>query len=265
MATVLRAVIEATGLSRRNAFAAIREGRVTLDGVDVRDPSAALGAGALALDGRFVEQTGQGKAYLLLNKPPGYLTTVSDERGRATVIDLVPAALRVPGLHPVGRLDKDTTGLLLLTNDGGLTHRLTHPRYEVEKEYWAGLGRPLTEPQLAALRRGVTLDGRLRRPRGLRLLAGEAPFAVSVTIGEGRKRQVRRLFEAVGARVRRLKRVREGALLLAGLEEGALRPLTAAEIDALRREGTGSSAQASVAGVGRPDADGADGSGNVRQ
>src|SRR5687768_16624815 len=127
MTTVLRVVIDATGLSRRSAFAAIREGRVTVDGAVVRDPSSEYATGLIAIDGALLGRSNRQKTYLLLHRPPGYVTTVSDDLGRKTVLDLVPASLRAPGLHPVGRLARDTSGLLILTNDGDLTYRLTHP------------------------------------------------------------------------------------------------------------------------------------------
>jgi pseudouridine synthase len=165
------------------------------------------------------------------------MSTRADERGRRTVFDLVPAALQVPGLHTIGRLDRDTSGLLLLTNDGDLTFALTHPSHEVEKEYWLRLDSPVTEAQLAALRGGVEIDGTLRRPLRLRRLVDSGAWELSMTIREGRRRQVRRMFEAVGARVAQLRRVREGSLMLGSLPEGAVRRLTGEEIAALRGDG----------------------------
>jgi pseudouridine synthase len=170
----------------------------------------------------------------MLNKPPGFITTVSDERGRRTVFDLIPEALRAPGLHPVGRLDRDTSGLLLLTTDGDLTYALTHPKYEVEKEYWLRLAEPATETQLTALRSGVEIDGQVRRPLRLRRLIGAGPFELAITLREGRNREVRRMVEAVGARVTALRRVREGPLTLERLPEGQARHLTPEEVAALR-------------------------------
>jgi 23S rRNA pseudouridine2605 synthase len=232
--TLLRGVIESSGLSRRRAFAAIREGRVTVEGSRATEPSAAYEGGLLTLDGESLSAAGVEKVYLLLNKPPGYVSSRSDERGRRTVFDLVPREMRMPGLHSVGRLDRDTSGLLLLTNDGDLTFALTHPRHEVEKEYWVRLRTPASDAQLAALRGGVEIDGQRRRPLRLRRLVGAGPFELSVTIGEGRKRQVRRMFEAAGADVVRLRRVREGGLELGSLPEGAVRRLTVEEVRALR-------------------------------
>jgi 23S rRNA pseudouridine2605 synthase len=231
--TLLRALIDASGLSRRKAFAAIREGRVQTGGVAVSDPSAAYTGGTLTLDGRRLGSTRSERVYLMLNKPAGVLSTVTDTHGRATVLDFVPAGYRLPGLHPVGRLDRDSTGLLLLTNDGSLTFRLTHPRHEVEKEYWLRARPQLTPAQLERLRAGVEIDGAQRRPVDVHPLPLSSGYQVSVTIREGRKRQVRRMVEAAGSRVTALTRVREGPLALGGLEPGEVRLLTQDELTSL--------------------------------
>jgi pseudouridine synthase len=190
--------------------------------------------GPLTLDGRPLRAAAGEKVYLILNKPPGYVTTASDERGRATVFDLVPASLRAPGLHAVGRLDLDTSGLLILTNDGDLTYHLTHPSNEVDKEYWVGLYREPSADVLNAVWQGVEIDGELRQPLEMERLRGHEPFHVTISLGEGRKRQVRRMFEIAGARVRHLRRVREGRLQLGNLPEGKTRSLTPAEVGLLR-------------------------------
>jgi 23S rRNA pseudouridine2605 synthase len=236
MPSLLHTVTAASGLSRRKAFAAIREGHVTVDGNVRTDPSGEYERGLIAIDGKLLDTAARAHVYLILNKPPDYITTVSDERGRRTVLDLVPARLKAPGLHPVGRLDRDTSGLLLLTTDGDLTHALTHPRFEIEKEYWLRTAAPLTDQQASQLRSGVDIDGQMRRPLRLRRLVGEEPFQTSITIREGRNRQVRRMLEAVGARVTSLRRVREGSLTLGELPEGGVRALTAPEVAALRGE-----------------------------
>jgi 23S rRNA pseudouridine2605 synthase len=241
--TLLRAVIDASGLSRRKAFAAIREGRVAVSGEARTDPSATFEDGVLTLDGASLTAPQAAKTYLLLNKPPGFITTKSDERGRRTVLDLVPQALRTSGLHPVGRLDRDTSGLLLLTDDGDFTFALTHPSHEVEKEYWLRLAEPPADEQLARLRGGVEIDGELRRPLRIRRLVENPQFELSITIREGRRRQVRRMFEAVGAKVVLLRRVREGSLDLGSLPEGAVRKLTAREVASLLGRGAEASPQ----------------------
>ena len=233
--SLLRTLIERTGLSRRKAFAAIRESLVAVDGMTVVDPSSPYAGGRIRLEGREVASGEAARTYLLMNKPTGVITANADPRGRPTVIDLVPIELRVLGLHPVGRLDLDTTGLLLLTNDGDLTYLLTHPGHEVEKEYWLTSNPPLAGPALERLRRGVDVGGRTSAPARVRPLDPSNGFEVAITIREGRKRQVRRMVEAVGARVTRLMRVREGALGLGGLPEGRVRRLTDAEVAMLTR------------------------------
>jgi len=227
--TLLRAVIEATGLSRRKAFEAIRAGRAAEDGEQAIDPSRPYGGGRLTLDGASIKAGAGGRVYLVMNKPANVITATSDDRGRQTVLDLVSEALRAPGLHPVGRLDRDTTGLLLLTNDGDLTYSLTHPKHEVEKEYWVASEGGLSEEAIDSLRHGVMLDGK-PRPADVQRLRGQEPYDISITIREGRRRQVRRMLLAVGSSVRRLKRVREGQLRLGDLPEGAVRPLRSEEL-----------------------------------
>jgi pseudouridine synthase len=235
MVTLLQALRDATGLSRRKAFDTIRAGHVTIAGRKVVDPSAGFEGGALAMDGLKLKTEAPTLIYLLLHKPAGYVTTRSDEMGRETVFELIPDELFGSGLHTVGRLDRDTSGLLLLTNDGDLTYHLTHPSHEVEKEYWVGLAHAPSVEQLTALERGVEIEGGLAVPRDISWLEGMPEFDVSVTISEGRKRQVRYMFEAVGARVVRLHRSREGPLRLGRLPEGEVRQLTAREVKALRK------------------------------
>jgi 23S rRNA pseudouridine2605 synthase len=214
--------------SRRAAEALVAEGRVTIDGAVVTDPARDVtGQEAIAVDGEAVRGA-EGHVVYALHKPAGVVSTASDTHGRRTVVDLVPAAQR---LYPVGRLDVDTTGLILLTNDGDLAHALTHPSFEVPKTYRARLeGRP-NERALRALREGVELeDGRTAPARVRRAGAHE----LELTIHEGRKRQVRRMLEAVGHRVVSLRRVAFGPLRLGELGAGRHRRLTAAEVQRLR-------------------------------
>jgi pseudouridine synthase len=172
--------------------------------------------------------------YLALHKPPGYVTTASDEYGRATVLDLVRG---VPErLFPVGRLDRDSEGLLMLTNDGELAARLLHPRYGVEKEYHVLVDSHPSPETLTRLRRGVVLDGGRTAPADADLLGEEGDGAwLRIILHEGRKRQARRMCEAVGLAVERLLRVRVGPIELGGLASGHHRPLRRAEVAALRR------------------------------
>jgi 23S rRNA pseudouridine2605 synthase len=181
--------------------------------------------------------TRAGLVYYLLNKPRGVISTAQDTHGRRTVVDLVPPEPRV---HPVGRLDGDTEGLLVLTNDGELTHRLTHPSFGVEKEYLAEVeGRP-SRGALRQLREGVELDDGVTAPARVALAPGTGGrAALVVAIHEGRNRQVRRMCEAVGHPVRRLVRTRIGPVADRALAPGAWRPLTATEVRALYGAGSG--------------------------
>ena len=219
--------------SRRAAEGLIADGRVTVGPEVVRDPARDVdGSVPVTVDGRAVRvSTGQ-KAVYVVHKPRGVVSTARDPQGRPTIVSLVPSARR---LYPVGRLDADTTGLILLTDDGELAHRLTHPSFEVPRTYHAKVRHPpVREEALQRLRAGVELDdGRTAPARAKRL----APDRLEITIHEGRKRQVRRMCEAVGHPVIALERVRFGPLWLGKLEEGQHRRLTAPEVEKLRRSG----------------------------
>jgi 23S rRNA pseudouridine2605 synthase len=214
--------------SRRGAEELIRAGRVTIAGAAVTDPARDVSAGdAVAVDGAPIDVP-RGRVVYALNKPAGVVSTARDPQRRPTVVSLVPVGVR---LYPVGRLDIDTTGLILLTNDGELAHRLTHPRFEVPKTYRAVVSRPpVRERALRALREGIELDDGPSLPA---LVERAAADMLEITIREGRKRQVRRMCEAVGHRVRRLERVRFGPLALGSLRPGTYRELTAEEVSAL--------------------------------
>jgi 23S rRNA pseudouridine2605 synthase len=213
--------------SRRKADALIKAGRVTVNGEAGQLNTYVGPCDDVRLDGRRVEK--QRLAYVLLHKPAGVVTTASDPSGRATVVDLVDHAARVV---PVGRLDADTTGALLLTNDGPLAHRLAHPRYEVDKVYEALVDSEPSDEVLRTLEAGVDLDdGRTAHARARRL----GPHRVELTVHEGRKHQVKRMLEAAGHPVRALHRSRYAQLTVEGLDPGEWRELTAAEVEALRR------------------------------
>jgi 23S rRNA pseudouridine2605 synthase len=216
--------------SRRGAEALIQAGRVTVGGLVVTDPARDVGEHeAVSLDGTPVGAPA-GHVVYAVNKPAGVVSTARDPQRRPTVVSLAPPGVR---LYPVGRLDIDTTGLILLTNDGDLAHRLTHPRFEVPKTYRAHVARPpVRERALRGLRDGVELDDGRSLPARVERVAADA---LEITIREGRKRQVRRMCEAVGHPVRRLERVRFGPLELGSLPQGACRELTAEEVSALRR------------------------------
>jgi pseudouridine synthase len=213
--------------SRRRADELIKAGRVRVNDRP-GELNTFVGPGdRVELDGRPLAP--QRLAYVLLHKPAGVVTTARDPRGRPTVVDLVGHAARVV---PIGRLDADTTGALLLTNDGELAHRLAHPRYEIEKVYEADVeGRP-SEQALQQLARGVELDDGRTAPARVRALA---PSRLELALHEGRKHQVKRMCQAVGHPVARLHRSRYAGLTLDGLEPGAWRELSPDEVAELKR------------------------------
>jgi 23S rRNA pseudouridine2605 synthase len=244
----LSKVLAAAGVaSRRGADELIAAGRVTVDG-----RAATLGervdqeSQAIAVDGRPVRRSEARPVYLALHKPMGVTSTVRDRHAATTVVDLVPADLvRGARVYPVGRLDQDSEGLILLTNDGDWAERVLHPRYGVEREYAVGLARQLVRDQAEALERGVELSEGVATLSGLRGqthtedrrladILDPPPDSrltwVRVTIHQGWKRQLRRMFAEVGAPVRRLVRVRIGSVRLESMAAGEVRPLTPAEV-----------------------------------
>jgi 23S rRNA pseudouridine2605 synthase len=228
----LNAFLARSGVaSRRRADELIRAGRVLVNGLPGRLNTVVGRRDLVEVDGERVAL--QPLAYVLLNKPAGVVTTASDPHGRRTVVDLVPSETRVV---PVGRLDADTTGALLLTNDGDLAHRLAHPRYGVPKVYEAEVEGSPSRDDLERLRGGVELEDGRTAPAEIRVLGRRAGVSlIELTLHEGRKHQVKRMLEAVGHPVRRLHRSRYAGLDLGGLEPGAWRRLTKAEAAALRR------------------------------
>jgi 23S rRNA pseudouridine2605 synthase len=218
--------------SRRAAEEMIAAGRVRVEGEVVTDPARDVGEDSrVEVDGRTVGGA-EPRVVYALNKPLGVLSTARDDRGRPTVLGLVPA--RGLRLYPVGRLDADSTGLILLTNDGALANRLTHPRYEVPKTYLAHVGGgPVRERALRALRTGVQLEDGLTAPARARLVGGRGRNVIELTIHEGRNRQVRRMCDAVGHPVLALQRTAFGPLALDDLRPGAFRLLRSAEVKRL--------------------------------
>jgi 23S rRNA pseudouridine2605 synthase len=224
----LNAYLARAGIaSRRGADELIKAGRVLVNGEPGQLNTFVEKTDRVEVDGHEVAP--QRLAYLLLHKPRGVVTTAKDPQGRPTVVELVPPEPRVV---PVGRLDADTTGLLLLTNDGPLAHRLAHPRYGIEKTYQAEIGGDPDERTLQRLREGIELDDGRTAPAKVRR---SGPHTVELVIHEGRNRQVKRMLEAVGHPVRSLHRSGYAGLTLRGLEPGAYRELTAREVARLRR------------------------------
>ena len=215
--------------SRRHADEMIAAGRVTINGV-----VATLGANVeetdeVALDGILLESGEKKNEYYLMNKPKGVVCTVSDDRGRKTVMEFLPEG--TGRVFPVGRLDYETEGLLILTNDGDLSFRLTHPATEIPKTYMVKIEGTLTEKDLNPIRSGVELDGVLTKKCKAHIVeTNKAYTKVHITITEGKNRQVRRMFESIGRTVQLLRRVSIGQLKLTGLDRGEVRPLTEQEI-----------------------------------
>jgi 23S rRNA pseudouridine2605 synthase len=216
--------------SRRAAEAIVREGRVSVGGEVVLDPARDVDEhSGVAVDGRPLDGAERRVVYAV-NKPLGVLSTAHDTHGRPTVVELVPG--EPSRLYPVGRLDADTTGLILLTNDGELAHRLTHPSFEVPKTYRVRVGGgPVGDAALRRLREGVRLEDGMTAPARVRRVGRDV---LDVTIHEGRNRQVRRMCETVGHPVRELQRIALGPLKLGDLEAGSYRRLADDEVELLR-------------------------------
>ena len=230
----LQKIISQAGLaSRRAAEKIILDGRVQVDGQVIQELGRKFDPlqHKIILDGRPL-QAPEHHVYFLLNKPKGYLSTAKDDRGRRTVLDLIPES--EARIYPVGRLDNNTEGLLLLTNDGALMNGLLHPKYEVQKTYVARITGQPSEAVLDKLRQGIQLEDGWTAPAVVQLLQqGDGESQVSITIHEGRNRQVRRMFAAIHCDVKALKRIAFAGLNLSGVKRGQHRPLTAKEVTAL--------------------------------
>ena len=222
-------------MSRRAADAAVENGEVRINGeVAILGQKVTPGVDTVTWRGkRIIPPTSASKTTIMLNKPRGYLTTLSDDKGRHTVAELIGDVGE--RLYPVGRLDMDSDGLLILTNDGDLANRLTHPSHNVDKVYLAYVDGHVTADQMTGMTRPIEIDGKLTSPAQVRKAAyNQFETALEVTIHDGRNRQVRRLCEREGLHVRKLTRVAEGALLLGDLDEGKWRKLTDKEIRKLK-------------------------------
>jgi len=241
---IQKLIAEAGLASRREAEEWIREGRVRVNG-----RAAALGdradpvTDAIRVDGKRIPIRAGPRSYVLLNKPKGYVTTTDDPEGRHTVLDLLPHGL-ARGVKPVGRLDVQTEGLLLLTDDGDVARLVTHPSTGCPKEYQVKVSGVPTEAQLAKLRRGIFLDGRRTQQAEIVRVrttarAGEGNSWLKVVLKEGRSRQIRRMFEVIGHPVSKLKRVAIGPIRDTALPSGAWRPLSRGEVERLQKLGKG--------------------------
>jgi len=237
----LQKILSEAGLaSRREAEEWIREGRVRVNGkIAELGQRADPERDAVRVDGRRVRPPARARTYLLVNKPRGVVTTVSDPESRRTVLDLVPEGLR-RRVKPVGRLDVQTEGLLLLTDDGDLAARVTHPRTGCPKEYRVKVSGVPQEADLERLRAGIFLDGERTRPCRIERIRttearGEGNAWLRVTLSEGRSRQLRRMFESIGHPVSKLKRVGIGPIRDERLPAGACRRLSPAEVASLRK------------------------------
>jgi 23S rRNA pseudouridine2605 synthase len=229
-----RFIARAGGPSRRKADELIEAGRVRINGQVVTDFWYLVRPGdAVEVGGRLLSE--RQAVYLLLNKPAGVITTTDDERGRSTVMDLVDLPPREKeGLFPVGRLDRDTQGVLLLTSDGTLAHRLMHPRYEIEKLYVVRTRESVKPHQLEQLRQGVPLEDGLARADRVAYLHAENHHEIGVQLHEGRNRQIRRMLEALGHEIVSLERVHYAGLTTEGVRRGKWRRLLPHEVQRLR-------------------------------
>jgi 23S rRNA pseudouridine2605 synthase len=231
---LLKALVMAGLGSRRVMADAIKQERVKVNGnlATAFNQTVNTDHDQITLDSHPVSAKSEAPIYILLNKPAGVLCTTKDERGRQTVLDLLPDQHKQPGLYPVGRLDKDSRGLLLLTNDGNLTYRLTHPKFEKEKEYIVLLDRLLTYTDKNSFEAGLELEDGMTYPTVVKEIKSAMP-AYNVILHEGRKRQLRRMFQSLGYSVLDLKRVRLGSLKLDSLAEGKTRELSEIEVEQL--------------------------------
>ncbi len=221
--------------SRRGAEKIIAEGRVSVNGEIIREMGVQIDENydVVELDGEVIKNA-EKKVYIMLNKPVGFITTVSDDKGRPTVMELVSDISS--RIYPVGRLDYDTEGLLLMTNDGDLTYCITHPKHDIAKTYVAEVTGDVSMDTIIQLRRGVMLDGQKTSPAEVEVVgATQYGTKVEITIHEGRNRQVRRMFEELGCVVKKLKRIKEAGLTLGHLPLGKWRKLSESEVNMLKK------------------------------
>lgn len=218
--------------SRRKAEELIKQGRVKVNGTVVTEMGTKVGdADLVEVDGKGIKPENK-KVYILLNKPAGYVTTAKDQFGRPTVLDLLKGVRE--RVFPVGRLDYETTGLLILTNDGDFTYKMTHPKHEIEKTYVATIEGVPTNEEISRFEKGLMIDDYITAPAKLKILSqNNRKCVVEVTIHEGKNRQVRKMCETIGHPVLTLKRISLGKLSLGNLAEGSWRELSQQEVKSL--------------------------------
>lgn len=222
--------------SRRSAEAMITDGRIKVNDTTITElgTKVEIGADIIKLDGKIIKPEIK-KYYIMLNKPTGYVSTVNDQFGRPTVIELIDEEIK-SRVFPVGRLDYDTEGLLLLTNDGDFTYKVTHPKFNMDKTYIATIKGGIKISGLNALRRGITIEDYKTSPAEVEILdAQKGVTTIKITIHEGKNRQVRKMFESVGCKVIELKRISIGNIELGTLPLGRWRYLTSHEISYLSK------------------------------
>lgn len=229
--SLLKVLTKAGIGSRRKMATAIRGGRISVNDqlVTSFNYPINLGNDSILLDGRLLDIKPQKLLYLVVHKPKGVLSTVRDEHGRYTVIDLLPIKYKHLRLYPVGRLDKDSSGLMLLTNDGDLAQSITHPRFECEKEYEVLVKGELRAREIRRIEVGMNLDGKRTSPAVVKKLESN-DYNYSITIHEGKKRQLRRMFETLGHPVLELRRIRMGNLKLGKLKKGGVKEVGRGEV-----------------------------------
>jgi len=234
--SLLKTLVNAGIGSRRKVAGAIREGLVQINGVTITAFNHLLDINKdlVIFDGAEVRLKPVDSVYLILNKPAGVLSTTKDERGRTTIMDFVPPQYKELALYPVGRLDKASTGLVLLTNDGEVCYRVTHPRFGHEKEYLVRLDQVLEDSDIDQLRKGVQLDDGITRPALVSRVENGAPGEYRIVIHEGKKHIVRRMFARLGYMVLELKRTRIASIELGRLGLGETRLLSQKEIQYLQ-------------------------------
>ena len=232
--SVLKYLVSAGYGSRRTCASIIMKGSVKSNGHFVTSLKHLISpTDEVEVNGSSVQKAQSKKVYLLLHKPKGYLSSVSDDRSRPTVLDLIPKNYKAPGLVPAGRLDYLSSGLMIITNDGDLVYKITHPKFKIEKEYSVVLDKPLQESDIQKLKRGYKIESGFARALDVKLI-NRAKNHYSVVLTEGKKREIRLLIKELGTTVKELQRIRIGGIRLGKLPPMALVPMSQSQINSLR-------------------------------